>query len=337
MPLSIFTAHQLTKFAMHVAKTFVQSDLIGYESTISRDMRDAYQAKIAIIDSRAAGEAAPGSDRTGGAGAEDKSVTLTQYDGIEANDLIPYEQGLQLPWNLVMETTDKLGEDVAAAKMLRFVNYLAGVVSVAAPDHRIVGKFLESDAGIALEVRNAIIKAATRFANAHLPAGPQHNCIIWNPATFNSCFTEESVVRGDWGGGRRTEDLGMGQFVYGGFTHIRGATGFGVDSSAMTTPNGGTIPAKYKKNLAPGGEGGVGAVVGVGWNKRALAQGFVGRGKIGDPVLSNTPRITVHQPEWIGHKRSWLCGATLHWDVQYIHQGDAGKGLGVIRFADDGV
>lgn len=336
MALSTFTAHQLTQFAMHVAKVFVQSDLIGYDSTISRDMRDAYQSKISIIVSRTAGEAAPGSDRTGGAGVTDKSVTLTQNDAIEANDLIPYEQGLQLPWNLVMETTDKLGEDCAAAKMLRFVNYLAGIVTTATPDHRIVGKFLEADAGIALEVRNAIIKAANRFAESHLPAGPQNNFIIWDPATFNSCFTEESIVRGDWGGNRGTSDLGMGRFVYAGFTHIRGNTGFGVDSSSMTTPNGGTIPAKYKKNLAAGGLS-TGKIVGVGWNKRAMAQGFVGRGRPTDPITVNAPRITVHQPEWIPHKRSWLCGASLHWDVQYIHEGNTNEALGVVRFADDGV
>lgn len=302
-----FSAFDLEKFSNHIAKTAVERDKLMDWMGIVRDMRDANQANIPVIQARTATEVTPLEDRLATVGATEKSKRLTQYNAIESTELLPWEQFKKVPWNIQEQFAERIATAVVNAKMNRFIRFMAGSCSNSTPDHRIS---LDVEGKTADAIRDGIVLAGELLDTQACAEGPENRVLMCSPSMFTQIYVTESIVRKDWGnigGVRRFPAM----YEYGGFTLVSVSTGF---NNATLPGTAAKTPGKYRVDTANGSATGKG-IYGVAWAVETLAQGFATDGPLS--------RIENLVPTFIPQYKGWMVNAALIWDVLLMHEEDA--------------
>ena len=302
-----FSAFDLEKFANHVARVAQERDKLMDWMGIVRDMRDAHQAQIPVLQARTATEVDQLEDRLASTGTTEKSKRLQHYDAIEATEILPWEQFRKIPWNMQAEYAERLATAVVKAKMNRFVRFMAGSVSASTPDH-VVEADVEGLTGT--PIRDFIVRAGRLLDEQEVAEGPENRICFLAPIAFTQLYTVESVVRKDWGnigGVRRFPTM----YEYGGFTIASVTTGF----NDSTLPGAAAkTPGKYRVDTTGISATGK-SVYGVAWAKETLAQGFATDGPLS--------RIEIMPPTFVPQYKGWMLNAALIWDTLLIHEEDA--------------
>lgn len=304
---NVYDAFDLEKFANHVARVAYERDKVMDWMGIVRDMRDANQSNIPVLQTRTGTEVTPLQDRTEGSGVTEKSKRLTQYNSIEATDVLPWEQTLKIPWPMQRHYAERVGGAVAQAKLNRFVRFMIGSVSQSSPDNLLSA---DIEGYTADAVRDMLAKATEIFDDLNTPEGPENRVAMLAPKAFNQIYTTASIVRKDFGGMG-----GVGRFPqmyeYAGFTLVNVSTGF---NSATLPGAEAKTPGKYRVDTANFSATGKG-VYGFAFATETLAQGYATDGEL--------DRITVMPPAFIPEKKGWMLNAALIWDVVCMHESAA--------------
>lgn len=331
MALNTLTAFDYTRYAGRIVQEYNRVDVIRPEWGLIRDLRDTNQTNIPVIQERTAAEVAPGADRLSGSGTTERSVNLVHNASLEISDKIPFEQQLKLPFNYATQVGRRIVRDLAAAKAVRGISYLASVASSSSPNHQIEGAFLADDSGLAVNFRNALVEGANLFDEQNYPRGEGMRICVAHPNLFNSLFTLSDVVSIDYGGVQGVQTFRV--MKYADWYCVSSPAAFNTDLSALGNSN---TPTKFKNNLAAGGIGGAGkgGVWAVGFYTESIAQGFA---TYGDRYMKIT------NPWYWPGTESWQLNVSMIWDIVALHYNasysgtQTNKATGVIRFVDDGV
>lgn len=284
-----------------------------------RDLNDAAQSTIPVVQKRVATEVDAGSDRWTESTTTERSTKLVHQKSIEGNEKLTWEQGKKVPYSIADEYATRLALDAATAKMMRVCSWMIGNTPNGtnnddALDHVRV-KDLSS--GRAQKVADFIKEANVLFHRQNLPAGRGERIMFLDPAYFSELWSLETVVKTTFGGGG-----GVRQFTYnglpmGGVTSVieyadwlilqtNGSFGLNlVAGQADATANGFTTKtaSKFRVDCSD--------FKAVGFHRRCIATGYA--------TMGNN-HIEAGRPTWSPQYKSWFFNTACIMDLVSIQK-----------------